>query len=687
MARDYQTKSNVGALPDSISATRLGSGEFNSIAVELENAVTTSDQTLAPADGTGEVTDQLAMALAIYGAGGAFYHADTGAVNAYVLHPISPKVSPPDYFDGFTIIFEPGTPNTTTSTVNVNSMGLKTITYSNGNPLKGGELTGSCGIKYNEADDRFDLLFSSGSLEGLSPFYVADATQADQGAASTNPDSLTIFDIAALVGTTKYATVLLPHNPVAGAQTLYTFDTSLDLTSYPNLYFKFDHGSMIDRTTGDEIFTVYSPRNFLFSEHQVVVTANTIVDFATDTPLYGTVDVFPWISTSYSNVRRPDGFWLDVSSSTTNGLQEAVDYACGDGTATSGNYDLQVWGREDNSTGGAETFNLTTPLQFPAMQGKKIRFNAVTLNFTPALGSTPCMVFDSCMMVDFEMAGSQVVATTTGPLLVFDPQNPVPVDAIESIIASRFVFTAVAQLGAISGDANAVVLFNCDYPILNSTFIFAEINDAPANTTSVDVTVADPTGGGTFSNNIFRCMNLHEAGAVGIYVGQSPAAAGMIIGNHWEASIDGSGIANSRAVNTFGTNDTFYINCESPGFDYAIQLESSAANNLFVSSYLTASVARINNLATDKRSNKIVISNSISPIAITPGASPYAYQNTYAQDMMIAVSGGTVTFIYESYDGITYYDTTLTNGIFYVPRGFFLQVTYSVAPTMVGYLI
>ena len=156
--RDYQTKSNVGSVADSISATRFGAGEFNSIAAELENAVTSSDQTLATADGTGEVSNQLAMSLATYGAGGGFYE-DSGAADAYVLDPISPRVSPPDYFDGFTISFKPTNANTGASTVNVASIGVKDITTIDGTDLTAGDIdTDSFStIIFNSGDDRFEL--------------------------------------------------------------------------------------------------------------------------------------------------------------------------------------------------------------------------------------------------------------------------------------------------------------------------------------------------------------------------------------------------------------------------------------------------------------------------------------------------------------------------------------------------
>jgi len=179
--RNYQTKSNQGALPDSITSTRFGAGEFNSVAVELEGAVTTSGQTLAPADGAGESTTQLSQALAIYGAGGAAYHRDTGAVNAYVLNPVSPKKSPNAYFDGFMVIFEPGTVNTTASTVNIASLGVKSITDVDGIALKGGEIKGPTLLKYNLTDDRFEFIYSGGYWRafGTVNFYVDGSLGSD----------------------------------------------------------------------------------------------------------------------------------------------------------------------------------------------------------------------------------------------------------------------------------------------------------------------------------------------------------------------------------------------------------------------------------------------------------------------------------------------------------------------------
>lgn len=71
-----------------------------------------------------------------------------------------------------------------------------------------------------------------------------------------------------------------------------------------------------------------------------------------------------------------------------------------------------------------------------------------------------------------------------------------------------------------------------------------------------------------------------------------------------------------------------------------------------------------------------------APAGITPGASPYAYQNTGTTPQDVIVSGGTVSAIDFSRTGGTYYTTGQTAGMFRLEPWDFLKVTYSVAPTM-----
>jgi hypothetical protein len=66
--------------------------------------------------------------------------------------------------------------------------------------------------------------------------------------------------------------------------------------------------------------------------------------------------------------------------------------------------------------------------------------------------------------------------------------------------------------------------------------------------------------------------------------------------------------------------------------------------------------------------------------ALIPGVSPYSYQAT--QGGSVVISGGTVSIVELSRDGVAYYATGQTSGMFPVSMGDVLRVTYTVVPTM-----
>lgn len=72
----------------------------------------------------------------------------------------------------------------------------------------------------------------------------------------------------------------------------------------------------------------------------------------------------------------------------------------------------------------------------------------------------------------------------------------------------------------------------------------------------------------------------------------------------------------------------------------------------------------------------------ILPSGITPGASPYTYQNTLGYPADVIVSGGTVSAIAFSRDNATFYTIGPTSGMFALSPYDYLRVTYTVAPTM-----
>lgn len=67
-------------------------------------------------------------------------------------------------------------------------------------------------------------------------------------------------------------------------------------------------------------------------------------------------------------------------------------------------------------------------------------------------------------------------------------------------------------------------------------------------------------------------------------------------------------------------------------------------------------------------------------VGVTLGASPYTYSAPVRGSVI--VNGGTVTVIAFSRDGVTFYTTGQTSGMFLLNAADQLRITYAVAPTV-----
>lgn len=175
--RDYQTKANVGALPDSNSATKLGAGEATSMREESKNAVTPAGLVLAPQDGTGEDVTQLAQSIFIH-AVKSLHFADVGAVNVIELVPVSgvsgvtlPPVS--DAYanlDGAHFTFDAAFTNTIAGvTVSIGQTAgtqyaALSVTREDGSALVVGDISTAVEneIRLNLGSNRFELIRGAG---------------------------------------------------------------------------------------------------------------------------------------------------------------------------------------------------------------------------------------------------------------------------------------------------------------------------------------------------------------------------------------------------------------------------------------------------------------------------------------------------------------------------------------------
>lgn len=153
--------------------TSLSADFFNEIPTELENAITTSGQTLTPSDGSNPNLNQLAIAMAIYGSGSDFYTAS--GTNTLTLAVIGTKRAPNSYFDGMRIRFLKSSANTGAVTVNVAGLGSVDLRQINNSQLASGMIQGYVEATYVNSLGYFVVISSTGgSLGGLTQ-TLADA--------------------------------------------------------------------------------------------------------------------------------------------------------------------------------------------------------------------------------------------------------------------------------------------------------------------------------------------------------------------------------------------------------------------------------------------------------------------------------------------------------------------------------
>jgi len=383
-------------------------------------------------------------------------------------------------------------------------------------------------------------------------------------------------------------------------------------------------------------------------------------------------------------VRKPDQTLLTIAGSTTQGLQEAITYAVENG--------FHICGRGGTAiTGASSVINCTTAIVWPAMQNIKVRLHGLTINFTSALGSATAMSFDSMLMCNVDMGGTQIVNAGAGITLLFKPVNPCAVDGSSVISASTVHITTVVNIHATPSAVAAVPLIQFDIsalPILDTTFIFDEVNASGSG-----FTVTDPGGSGVFRGNYIRSANVHHQTGTTLPVVQigvtSAAGSTNIIENVWDLVSVQINTAAKLGISTWGSWDQFRVNVFQVTISagVAFTFQSTADFNQLFAGRLNgaAGVATLVDLSvTGTQNNNAVHCQHIkNNLSITVGASPFVHQNTDFVPQLVTCNAGTVTDISFSHDNITYSSTQSTgNIVFTLDPGMYVKVTYSSAPTM-----
>lgn len=267
-------------LNDKITGNTLTADEWNQMPSELQNIIEAIGQTLSGAN-----LNQLGIALASYISNGNFY-TDSGAVNAYVLTKIGSKQAAFAYVDGMRIIFEPGNTNTGASTVNVDALGVKTITGMVGGELRANE---RIVLEYNSGTGQFVIIPSTVSKQRIVPAdnafsFHLNKNGANGGLYITENDSISFSRDAEYNGTNwiarETAAQIFTLSATEGLQMFSDSGLTLDATFTPTLVWEVDNTG--DLTTGSTPATS-APSFFAYlSATQDDITGTDKVEFDTE---------------------------------------------------------------------------------------------------------------------------------------------------------------------------------------------------------------------------------------------------------------------------------------------------------------------------------------------------------------------------------------------------------------------
>jgi len=157
--KDIQTKVDF--------TTTLSADDFNQVAVELENAIKKTGQTLSGAN-----LNQIGEAMARYSSNGGSWYKDNGVADSYILASIDPGgafdfLHPSAYFEGMLIGCIAKTSSTAAgSVINVNGIGQVDLKDASGGALKIGSITVNAPFfaRYFLANNEFRIVFGATSL-------------------------------------------------------------------------------------------------------------------------------------------------------------------------------------------------------------------------------------------------------------------------------------------------------------------------------------------------------------------------------------------------------------------------------------------------------------------------------------------------------------------------------------------
>lgn len=294
---------------------------------------------------------------------------------------------------------------------------------------------------------------------------------------------------------------------------------------------------------------------------QVFITALAGVDFGTGcvrmvAPSLSTNNSTPWY------VFDPYGNPVSTSGTTTQGLQEAINYAVNNGWPLIvdgvGQWQVSTYPNPNPGNGSllnaASTITCTSGISIPRSQIAFIEMRNVSIWFTSAVSAGDGITIDSAEMTRIWIHGQVVFNGSSGYYAVrVKPSSGTPYDNNVAFDPSElFIHTIVCQPGA---SASGCICFDLsEGSISSSKFRFVEVNGG-----AFGIAVYNPQSGTLFEQNIIEATNIHASSSAGIQEGFSTTYAGNIRQNIWTISGIRPNGSSSSGFNSFGSYDIVNI--------------------------------------------------------------------------------------------------------------------------------
>ena len=208
------------------------------------------------------------------------------------------------------------------------------------------------------------------------------------------------------------------------------------------------------------------------------------------------------------HVYKADGTELDISASTTDGLQEAINEAVNNG------YELKVVGRGINSAGAPSgqkaMINCSTPIYVPIIHNQRWSIGPCTIAFGAEV-LTDGFVFDSCMQFECEFHGEIYSQGNNAAVL---PRTPLQLDPDTGIKNSRFFFKTI--IGSNQPNSACIRSVVQNHGVCHNDFEFLELRGGGYGFHVCETGQASDVG---FFGNQVKCPHVHYQAAMGAQIG------------------------------------------------------------------------------------------------------------------------------------------------------------------------